>query len=55
MTQIKNDSINSVLQVVEVFSTSGFPYLILCHRHCKWKVATIYLPTRTKNNKNICV
>ena len=51
MTQTKNDSINSVLQhgrVVNknccvVFPTSGFQYLTLCHRHCKWKVATTYV------------
>ena len=48
MTQNKNDSINSILQhgcVVDeiccvVFPTSGFPYLTLCPRQCKWKVAT---------------
>ena len=58
MTQNKNDSINSILQhgrVVDknccvVFPTSGFPYLILCPRQCKWKVATTYLAIRTKNN-----
>ena len=58
MTQNKNDSINSILQhgrVVDknccvVFPTSGFPYLILCPRQFKWKVATIYLAIRTKNN-----
>ena len=58
MTQYKNDSINSILQdggVVDknccvVFPTSGFPYLILCPRQFKWKVATIYLAIRTKNN-----
>ena len=58
MTQIKNDSITPILQhrrVVDkncwvVFLTSGFPYLILCPRQCKWKVATIYLAIRTKNN-----
>ena len=51
MTQNKNDSINSILQhgpVVDknccvVFLTSGFSYLILCPRQCKWKVATTYL------------
>ena len=50
MTQSKNDSINSILQhgqVVDknyrlVFRTSGFPYLTLCPRQCKWKVATGY-------------
>ena len=58
MTQIKNDSITPILQhrhVVDkncwvVFLTSGFPYLILCPRQCKWKVATTYLAIRTKNN-----
>ena len=58
MTQNKNDSINSVLQdgrVVDkncrvVFPTSGFSYLILCPRQCKWKVATTYLAITTKNN-----
>ena len=58
MTQNKNDSINSILQhgrVVDknccvVFPTSGFPYLILCPRQCKWKLATTYLAIRTKNN-----
>ena len=33
--------------VVVVFPTSGFPYLILCPRQCKWNVATTYLPIRT--------
>ena len=49
MTQNKKDSINSILQhgrVVDnnccvVFPTSRFPYLILCPRYCKWKVATL--------------
>ena len=57
MTQNKNDSINSILQhgrfdkiCCVVFPTSGFPYLILCLRQCKWKVATSYLAIRTKNN-----
>ena len=58
MTQNKIDSINSILQhgrVVYkncclVFPTSGFPYLILCPRQCKWKVATAYFAIRTKNN-----
>ena len=58
MTQNKIYSKNSVLQhgrVVDtnccvVFSTSGFPYLTLCPRQCKWKVATTYLDIRTKNN-----
>ena len=58
MTQNKNDSINSILQhgrVVDknccvVFPTSGFPYLILCLRQYRWKVAIIYLAIRTQNN-----
>ena len=58
MTQNKNDSINSKLQhgrAVDkncclVFPTPGFPYLILCPRQCKWKVAATYLAIRTKNN-----
>ena len=58
MTQNESDSINLILQhgrVVDkngcvVFPTSGFPYLILCPRQCKWKVATTYLAIRTKNN-----
>ena len=58
MTQNKDDSINSILQygrVVDknccvVFPASGFPYLTLCPRQCKGKVATIYLAVRTKNN-----
>ena len=33
-----------------VFSTSGFPYLTLYPRQCKWKVATTYLAIRAKNN-----
>ena len=48
MTQNKKDSINSILQhgrVVDnnycvLFPTSRFPYLILCPREWKWKVAT---------------
>ena len=56
MTQNKNDLINSILQhghVVDnncgvVFPTSRFPYLILCPRECKWKVATIFLAITTK-------
>ena len=47
MTQNKNGSINSILQygrLVDkncslVFPTSRFPYLILCPRQCKGKVA----------------
>ena len=58
MTQDKNDSINPTLQhgpLVDknccvVFPTSGFPYLILFPRQCKWKVAATYLALRTKNN-----
>ena len=58
MTQNKNDSINSILQhgcVVDknccvVFPTSGFPYLTLRLRQCRWKVATTYLAIGTKNN-----
>ena len=58
MTQNKNESINSILhhgRVVDnnccvVFPTPGFPYLILCLRQYKWKVATTYLAIRTKNN-----
>ena len=61
MSENKNDSINSMLQhgrVVDknccvVFLTSEFPYLIRRTRQCKWKVATIYLAIRTKNNQNI--
>ena len=51
LTQNQNDSINSILQYSRVvrkdccvvLSASGFPYLILCPRKCKGKVATIYL------------
>ena len=58
MTNNENGSIISILQhgrVVDnnccvVFPASGFPYLILCPRQCKWKVATTYLAIRTKNN-----
>ena len=58
MTQNKNNSINSIPQhgrVLDknfcvVFPTSGFPYLILCPRQCKWKVAITYLAIRTKKN-----
>ena len=58
MTQNKNDSINSILQLGRVvdknccvlFPTSRFPYLTLSSRQCKWKVATTYLAIRTKNN-----
>ena len=58
MTQNKNNSINAILQqgcFVEknccvVFPTSGFLYLILRARQCKWKVASTYLAMMTKNN-----
>ena len=58
MTQNENYSINSILQhrcaldknCCVVFPTSGIPYLTLCPRQCKWKVATTYLAIRTKNN-----
>ena len=58
MTQNKKDSINSIPQhgsIVDknfciVFPSSGFPYLILCFKQCKWEVATTYLAIRTKNN-----
>ena len=61
ITQNKNDSINSILQnrrvvyknCCAVFPTSGFPYLILCSRQCKWKLGTTNLATRTKSNLNI--
>ena len=54
MTQNENDSINLILQHFRVldkdccivFPTSGLPYLTLCPRQWKWKVAI----TRTKNN-----
>ena len=58
MAQNKNHSINSILQhgrVVDknccvVFPTSGFPYLTLCPRQRKWKIAATYLAIRTKEN-----
>ena len=61
VTQNKNNSINSILQhgcvvgknCCVVFPTSGFPYLILYLRQCKWKVATTYLAIRAKKNQNI--
>ena len=64
LTQNQNDSINSILQYggvgkdcCVVFSASGFPYLILCPRQYKRKVATTYLSgLRTINvfqNKNL--
>ena len=51
LAQNQNDSINSILQYGGVvgkdccvtFSASGIPYLILCPRKCKGKVATTYL------------
>ena len=57
-TQNKNDSINLIRQhgrvadknCCVVFPTSRSPYLILYPGQCKWKVATIYLAMRTKNN-----
>ena len=63
MTQNKNHSIKSVLQhgrdvdknCCVAFSTSGCPYLILCPRQCKWKVATTCLAITTKNNWNIWI
>ena len=59
MTQNKNDSINSILQhgrvvgknCFVVFPTSGFPYLTLCPRQCKWKLATTYLTIRLRTMK----
>ena len=55
MTQNKNDSINPILQhgrgsIPYSRITQGFPYLILCPRQCKSKVAITYLAIRTKNN-----
>ena len=58
IAQNKNDSINSILQygrLVDknccvVFPASEFPFLILCPRQCKGKVATTYLAIRTKNS-----
>ena len=51
LTQNQNDSVNLMLQygrVVKkdcyvVFPALGFPYLILCPRQCKGKIATTYL------------
>ena len=59
MTQNGNDSINSIMQYgrlidknsCAVFPTSRFPYLILCPRQYKGKVATTYLAIRTKTIK----
>ena len=50
-TQNQNDSINSIRQYGPVigqdccviFSASEFPYMILCVRQCKRKVATTNL------------
>ena len=58
MTQNKNDSINAILlhgcivdkNLCVVFPASGFSYLTLCSRQCKWKVATTYLAKRTRSN-----
>ena len=58
MTQNKNDSTNSILQhgrVADnncwvVFLASVFPYLILCPKRFKGKVAATYLAIRNKNN-----
>ena len=58
MTQNKNDSIDSILQygcVVDrnccvVLPASVFPYLVLCPRQCKGRVATTHLAIRTKSN-----
>ena len=51
LTQNPNESVNSILQYGRVvgkdccvvFSASRFPYLILCPRQWKGKVATTYL------------
>ena len=58
----KKKDIDSILQhgrVVDknccVTPTSGFPYLTLCPRQCKWKVDTSYLAIRAKNNERIWV
>ena len=56
----QHDSINSLLQHGHVadnnccvaFPALRFPYLILCPRECKWKVATASLAMRTKSNSN---
>ena len=58
MTQNKNDAINLILQhgrVVDknccvAFPASGFPYLTLCPRQCKWKIGTTYSAIRTRDN-----
>ena len=49
MARNKNESINSIMQhgrvgdnnCCVIFSTSRFPYLILCPRYRKWEVATL--------------
>ena len=59
ITQNKTDLINSILthgRVVGkncyvVFPTSEFPYLTLCPKQCKQKVATTYLAIRTATIK----
>ena len=51
LTQNQNDPINSILQYGRVagkdcwvvFSASGYPFLILCPKQCKGKVASTYL------------
>ena len=58
MTQSKNDSINSILQHSRVvdktcFSSISYFKISIFHpvpRQCKWKIATTYLPIRTKSN-----
>ena len=58
MTQNKNDSINSILKhgrvvgkdCCVVFPTSGFPYLILCTKQCKWRLPMTYLARSAKNS-----
>ena len=50
LIQNQNDSVKLILQYGRVvgnnrcvvFSASGFPYLTLCPRQCKGKVANIY-------------
>ena len=58
MTQNKNDSILVFVDFVDknccvVLPTLAFPYLTLCPRQYKWKVATAYLAIKTKSNENI--
>ena len=55
MTQNKNDSILVFVDFVDknccvVLPTLAFPYLTLCPRQYKWKVATAYLAIKTKSN-----